>query len=164
MLGSGDRRRWVAAWHVPLNVAAMHVSGVLLLIGMHLLPVVSTQTYGQEIALMIWVLMLHVGVQIPAGLLASRWAAQGQVLGAGLAAWGGATGALGAWWLVLGRGASAWGFWWQSWGCLCVSLSVYVWLCTLRRSTFRRFTGWVVWHVETVVIWALLRPSRRGPR
>ncbi|MGW4300689.1 hypothetical protein ACWEHT_13025 [Streptomyces sp. NPDC004646] len=142
----------------------MHVSGVLLLVGMHLLPVVSTQTYGQEFALMLWVLMLHVGVQIPVGLLASRWAAQGHVLGAGLAAWEGATVAVWGFWLLVSRDPVGWDFWWQSWGCLCVSLSAYVWLCTLRRSTFRRFTGWVVWHVGTVAVWALLRPPRRGPR
>ncbi|KQZ16545.1 hypothetical protein ASD51_31980 [Streptomyces sp. Root55] len=72
MRASDNERHWVSLWHVPLNVAAMHVSGVLLYIGFCWIPAASAETYAQTFEMMISVLMLHVAIQIPAGLLTSR--------------------------------------------------------------------------------------------
>ncbi|MDQ0798244.1 hypothetical protein QFZ58_006732 [Streptomyces sp. B1I3] len=156
----GSERHWINAWHVPLNVAAMHVSGVLLLISLCWVPAVTTATYGQVFGLGIWILMIHVAIQIPAGLLASRWAVRGQVVRAGLVALGLATAAV--WTLYLCAGQER-ALWWRTSGCLCVSLSSYVWLCTLRRSTAQRLAERFKYSAQTLAIWALLRPPRRGP-
>ncbi|GAA2920943.1 hypothetical protein ACFPN0_03610 [Kitasatospora cinereorecta] len=163
MQASDNERHWISAWHVPLNIAAMHVSGVLLVIGFGWMPAASTATYGQAFGLMLWVLVLHVVVQIPAGLLASRWAVRGQVARAGLVALGLAASVTWALHMCMGQDASTRAFCWQSLGCLCVSLSSYVWLCTLRRSTIQRLTGRCRYSLQTLGIWALLRPPRSGP-
>lgn len=154
----------IGAWHVLLNVAAMHVSGALLLICLFQIPAVSMATYGQVFGLMAWFLMFHVAIQIPVGILASRWAVRGQLLRAGSVALGLATSVTWALYWFADRDPSMWALWWQSWGCLCVSLSSYVWLCTLRRSTVQRLTERFEWHLGTLAMWALLRPPRRGPQ
>ncbi|MEU6341284.1 hypothetical protein ABZ883_10100 [Streptomyces sp. NPDC046977] len=141
----------------------MHVSGVVLAVGFSRIPAVSTATYGQTLALMIWLLMFHVVLRIPAGLLASRWAARGQVVRAGLVALGLATTLTLALYACTGRDPDMRALWWQSWGCLCVSLAGYVWLCTLRRSTVGRLAGRLHDVVQLLDMWALLRPPRRGP-
>ncbi|MER8015936.1 hypothetical protein ACIQ7S_24750 [Streptomyces griseoluteus] len=152
------------AWLVLLNVAAMHLSGALLLVALGWVPAVSTETYCQVFGLFAWFLVLHVLIQVPSGVLVSRWAARGQVLRAGSVALALATSAVGALRWCVERQPSAWDVWWQSWCCLCVSLSAYVWLCSLRRSTVRRLTDRVSRPLGTVVVWALLRPRRHGPR
>ncbi|MFF3566067.1 hypothetical protein ACFYXS_39185 [Streptomyces sp. NPDC002574] len=141
----------------------MHVSGVVLAVGFFWIPAVSAVTYGQTAGLMAWLLMVHVVLQIPAGLLASRWAARGQVLRAGPAALGLATAVTWALYLCAGREPSMQALWAQSWGCLCVSLCAYVWLCTLRRSTVERLAGRFAEAFQELAAWALLRPPRRGP-
>ncbi|MFJ9211686.1 hypothetical protein [Streptomyces sp. NPDC102264] len=163
MQASDNERHWISAWHVPLNVAAMHLSGVLLFIGFCWIPAASTATYGQMFGLVIWVLMFHVVIQIPAGLLASRWAVRGQVARAGLVALGLATSATGTLYLRTGQELPTRALWWQTFGCLCVSLSSYVWLCTLRRTTVERLTGRFTYAVQTLAMWALLRPPGRAP-
>ncbi|MFF1836362.1 hypothetical protein ACFVXE_19450 [Streptomyces sp. NPDC058231] len=163
MQASDNERHWISAWHVPLNVAAMHVSGVLLFISFCWIPAVSTATYGQVFGLMIWILMFHVAIQIPTGLLASRWAVRGQVARAGLVALGLAAAATWTFYLCTGQEPATRAFWWQTLGCLCVSLSSYVWLCTLRRSTVERFVERFKYSAQTLAMWALLRPPRRGP-
>lgn len=163
MQASDNERQWISVWHIPLNIAAMHVSGVLLSIGFCWIPAVSTATYGQTVGLAVWILMFHIALQIPIGLLASRWAVRGQVARAGLVVLGLATSATCALSLCSGQGPEMWALWWQSWGCLCVSLSGYVWLCTLRRSTVDRLAERFTYSVHTLAVWALLRPPRRGP-
>jgi hypothetical protein len=156
--------RQTGAYLVLLNVAAMHLSGALLFVALDWIPAVSTKTYGQMFGLFAWFLVLHVPIQVPSGLLVSRWAARGQVLKAGSVALVLATSAVCALYWCVERQPSAWDVWWQSWCCLCVSLSGYVWLCSLRRSTVQRLTDRVSRHLGTVAIWALLRPPRHGPR
>ncbi|KQZ03017.1 hypothetical protein EES45_02335 [Streptomyces sp. ADI97-07] len=163
MRASDNERHWVSRWHVPLNVAAMHVSGVLLYIGFCWIPAASAETYAQTFEIMISVLMLHVAIQIPAGLLASRWAVRGQVAKAGLVAVGVATAATWMLYLRTGQEPAEQTFLGQTLGCLCVSLSSYVWLCTLRRSTVERLVERVTYSAQTLAVWALLRPPRRGP-
>ncbi|MGW3246029.1 hypothetical protein [Streptomyces sp. NPDC001070] len=163
MQASDNERRWIGAWHVPLNIAAMHQSGVLLFIGLCWIPAVSTAVYGQAFGLLIWVLMFHVAIQIPAGLLASRWAVRGQVARAGLVALGVATSVTWTLYLCTGQEPATRALWWQSWTCLCVSLSCYVWLCTLRRSTVERLAERFKYSVQPLAMWALLRPPWRGP-
>lgn len=163
MRASDSERHWVSRWHVPLNVAAMHVSGVLLYIGFCWIPAASAETYAQTFEIMISVLMLHVAIQIPAGLLASRWAVRGQVAKAGLVALGVATAATWMLYLCTGQEPAAQAFSGQTLGCLYVSLSSYVWLCTLRRSTVERLVERVTYSAQTLAAWALLRPPRRGP-
>ncbi len=171
MQTSDPERQWIGAWHVPLNIAAMHLSGVLLCIGLVSIPAVSTATYGgpddvpalQVFGLMAWILMFHVAIQIPVGLFASRWAVRGQVFRASLVTLGLATSVTWTFYLCTDRDSSTWALWWQSWACLCVSLSSYVWLCTLRRSTVRRLTERFKRPLQVLVMWALLRPPRRGP-
>lgn len=163
MRASDNERHWIGTWHVPLNVAAMHVSGVVLVVGFCQMPVVSMATYGQVFGLMVWLLMCHVAVRIPVGLLASRWAARGQELRAWLVAQGLAAAVVWTLYLCTGRDPSTRAWWWQSWGCLCVSLSGYVWLCTLRRSTVERLAGRCTHALQSLVMWAVLRPPRRGP-
>ncbi|MFD7885124.1 hypothetical protein ACFV3N_22125 [Streptomyces bauhiniae] len=160
---NGAPRR-TGAWLVLLNVAAMHLSGALLFVALGWIPAVSTKTYGQMFGLFAWFLVLHGLIQVPSGILVSRWAARGQVLKAGLVASALATSAVCVLHWCVERQPSAWGVWWQSWCCLCVSLSGYVWLCSLRRSTVRRLTDRVSRDLGTVLIWALLRPRRHGPR
>ncbi|MFF3307362.1 hypothetical protein [Streptomyces sp. NPDC002952] len=164
MQTSDNERQWVAAYHVPLNIAAMHVSGVLLCVGLFWIPAASAETYTQTIELMLTVLLCHVAIQIPAGLLASFWAARGQTVKAGLVALGLATAATCALYVCAGHQPATWPFWWQTWGCLCVSLSSYVGLCTLRRSTVERRVERFKYSVQTLAMWALLRPPRCGPR
>ncbi|MEU1089832.1 hypothetical protein ABZ401_23930 [Streptomyces sp. NPDC005892] len=164
MEASGDERHWISAWHVPLNIAAMHVSGFLLFISSFWIPAASTATYGEACGLVIWTLMLHVAVQIPAGLLASRWAVRGRPARAGLVALGLATAATWTLYLCTGQESAGRAFWWQTLACLCVSLSSYLWLCTLRRSTVVRFAERFTYAAQPLAMWALLRPPRRGPR
>ncbi|WP_130337699.1 hypothetical protein [Streptomyces sp. BK022] len=142
----------------------MHLSGALLFVALGWVPAVSPMTYGQVFGLFAWTLVLHVLIQVPSGILASRWAARGQVLKAGSVAFALATSAVCALHWCVERQPSAWDFWWQSWCCLCVSLSGYVWLCSLRRSTVQRLRDRVSRHLGVVAIWALLRPPRHGPR
>ncbi|MEV7200068.1 hypothetical protein [Streptomyces griseoluteus] len=142
----------------------MHLSGALLFVALGRLPAVSTKTYGQVFGLFAWFLVLHVCVQVPSGLLASRWAARGQVVRAGSVALTLATSAVCVLQWCVERQLSAGDLWWQSWCCLCFSLSAYVWLCSLRRSTVERLRGRVSRHPGTVVVRALLRPPRHGPR
>lgn len=132
---SDPERQWIGAWHVPLNIAAMHVSGVLLCIGLASIPAVSPTTYdGPDdspdlwvFGLMAWILMFHVAIQIPVGLLASRWAVRGQVFRATPVALGLTTSA--TWtltWtfcLCADQDPSIWALCLQSWGCLGVSLT-----------------------------------------
>ncbi|MGI5251521.1 hypothetical protein [Actinacidiphila glaucinigra] len=146
-----------------MNIAAMHVSGVLLLIGLNWIPAVSTETYGQSFMLMVWLLMCHVVIQIPVGLLASRWAVRGQVVQAGLVALGLITSVTWILDLCTGQGPPMQAFWWQNWVCLCISLTSYVWLCTLRRSTVERVAEPFKRSAQMLVMWALLRPPKRGP-
>ncbi|MFD3452096.1 hypothetical protein ACFWVC_07930 [Streptomyces sp. NPDC058691] len=103
---SDNERHWIGTWHVLLNVAAMHVSGVVLVVGFCQMPVVSMATYGQVFGLMVWLLMCHVAVRIPVGLLASRWAARGQVLRAWLVAQGLAAAVVWTLYLCTGRDPS----------------------------------------------------------
>ncbi|WP_030806275.1 hypothetical protein [Streptomyces sp. NRRL F-2799] len=152
------------AWLVLLNVAAMHLSGALLFVALGWIPAVSTKTYSQVFGLMTWFLVLHVSIQVPAGILVSRWAARGQVLKAGSVALALATSVVCALYWCVERQPLMWDLWWQSWCSLCVSLSGYVWLCSLRRSTVQRLTDRVSSRLGTVVMWALLRPPRHGPR
>ncbi|MFD7438030.1 hypothetical protein [Streptomyces sp. NPDC059861] len=161
----GDsERHWVGAWHVPLNIAAMHVSGMVLFVGFLLIPAGSGRSHLEVLGQMIWFLMLHVVIQIPVGFWASRWAIRGQVFRAGLVALGLASLVLWSLYLGTGRDPSVWTLCRQSWGALCVSLTSYVWLCTLRRSTARRIAGRFGHHAQWLAMWALLRPPRRGPR
>jgi hypothetical protein len=113
---------------------------------------------------MFTVLLFHVAIQMPAGFLASTWAARGQVAKAGLVALGLTAVATCALYVCAGHEPATWAFWCQSWGCLCVSLSSYVWLCTLRRSTVERRVERFKHSAETLAMRALLRPPRRGPR
>lgn len=133
----GDDRRWAWGWHGPLNLAAMHVSGVLLLACLGALTSAGTPdlSYGQHVGLLLWGVVVHVGVQIPVGAVASRWAARGRAGRAGAVAVLAAA-AL-TWVLCLPGGDGAVGvppLWWQTSAALCVSLGAYVWLCALRRS------------------------------
>ncbi|MGW0857004.1 hypothetical protein [Streptomyces sp. NPDC002690] len=163
MRANDNERHWVGTWHVPLNIAAMHLSGVLLCIGFCWIPAASAETYAQMFEMMIAVLSLHVAVQIPAGLLASRWAVRGQVVKAGSVAFGLAAAAVWTLHLCTRQEPSAQAFWGQDLGCLCVSLSGYVWLCTLRRSTVVRLVERFAHSAQTLAMWALSRPPRRGP-
>ena len=163
MRANDNERHWVSAWHVPLNVAAMHMSGFLLTIGFLCIPAASTETYARTLELMIWNFIFHVAVQIPVGLLASRWAARGQVARAVLIALGLAASVTWTFYLCTGQELMMPALWWQILGCLSVSLSSYVWLCTLRRSTVERLVERFKYHVQTLAMWALLRPPRRGP-
>ncbi|MFF9376279.1 hypothetical protein ACF1BB_17225 [Streptomyces griseoluteus] len=142
----------------------MHLSGALLFVALGRLPALSTKTYGQVFVLFAWFLVLHVCIQVPSGILASRWAARGQVVRAGSVALALAASAVCALQWCVERQMSAGDLWWQSWCCLGVSLSAYVWLCSLRRSTVQRLRDRVSRHLGTVAVWALLRPPRRGPR
>lgn len=58
-----SERHWVSAWHVPLNVAAMHVSGVLLYVSSCWIPAASTETYAQTFEMMISVERFKYSVQ-----------------------------------------------------------------------------------------------------
>jgi hypothetical protein len=113
--------------------------------------------------MMIWNLMFHVAVQIPAGLTASRWAARGQVGRAVLIALGLAASLTWAFYLGAGQELPMSALWWQILGCLCISLVSYVWLCTLRRSTVERLVERFKGYVQIIAMWALLRPLRHGP-
>ncbi|MFE2543858.1 hypothetical protein [Actinacidiphila glaucinigra] len=161
---SDDDRRWAWGWHGPLNVAAMHLSGVLLVVGFAALLSASGPdfSYGQTFALLLWIVAVHVLVQIPVGAVASRRAARGRARGAGVVAVA-AAGAL-AWVLGLlagfGSGIAPPFLWWQTWASLCASLGAYVWLCTLRRSTVRRFAGRVRSWAESADLWLMLRLHR----
>ncbi|WP_406262356.1 hypothetical protein OH779_07400 [Actinacidiphila glaucinigra] len=160
---SDDDRRWAWGWNGPLNIAAMHLSGVLLVVGCSALLSASGPdlSYGQTLMLLLWLVTVHVLVQIPVGAVASRWAARGRARGAGTVAVA-AAGAL-TWVLGLlagfgfGSGIAPPFLWWQTWASLCVSLGAYVWLCTLRRSTVRRLTG-------RVRSWAEVADLRLMPR
>ncbi|MFF7214715.1 hypothetical protein ACFZAU_29940 [Streptomyces sp. NPDC008238] len=138
----------------------MHLSGVLFLVGLHALVAVSGPdlSYGDAWALTIWVVLVHVVVQIPVGAVASRWAVRGRAREAAAVAVV-AAGAL-AWGLCLLAGGGAAGvppfLWWQTWAGLCVSLGAYVWLCTLRRSTVRRFARRVGSWADVVDVWLML--------
>jgi len=160
-----DDRRWAWGWHGPLNIAAMHLSGVLLPAGFITLTLAGADaiSYGQTFVLMLWIAMVHVLVQIPVGALVSRWAARGlarRAVAVAVVAAGALTWILG---LLAGSGAGSvpplW--WWRTWACLCVSLSAYVWLCTLRPSTVRRLAGRVRAWAETAGLWLMLRLPRR---
>ncbi|WP_326578607.1 hypothetical protein OIE69_34870 [Actinacidiphila glaucinigra] len=161
---SDDDRRWAWGWHGPLNVAAMHLSGVLLVMGFAVLLSASGPdlSYGQTFGLLLWIVTVHVVVQIPVGAMASRWAARGRARCAGIVA-AAAAGAL-TWVLSLlagsGSGIAPPFLWWQTWAGLCVSLGAYVWLCTLRRSTVRRFAGRIRSCAESADLWIALRLHR----
>lgn len=163
MRTSDSQRHWVNAYHVPLNIAAMHLSGVLLCVGFFWIPAASAETYAQTVGTLFTVLLCHVAIQIPAGIVASRRAARGQVVKAGLIALGLATTATCGLYVCAGHEPATRAFWWQAWGCLCASLGSYVWLCTLRRSTVERRIERLSCLVRTLAMWALLRPPRRGP-
>ncbi|MDX3234278.1 hypothetical protein PV392_00965 [Streptomyces sp. ME03-5709C] len=159
-----DDRRWAWGWHGPLNLAAMHLSGVLFLVCLGALTSESGAdlSYGQHVGLLLWGVVVHVGVQIPVGAPASRWAARGRARRAGAVAVVAAA-AL-TWVLCLPGGEGALVvppiLWWRTSAALCVSLGAYLWLCTLRRSTVRRLAGRVRSCAETADLWLALRLTR----
>jgi hypothetical protein len=141
----------------------MHLSGVLLVIGFGCIPAASAEAYARTFEIMAWSFAFHVAVQIPVGLTASRWAARGQLGRAVVIALGLATSVTWAFYLGTGQELPMPALWWQILGCLCVSLSSYVWLCTLRRSTVERLVGRFKAAAQMIAMWALLRPPWRGP-